>query len=215
MNIRNKILASVSAVALGTAIPAPAIAQFTVNNGTPFSETAQTVVADNLTVVATALNFGTFAALNKLADASTAVLTPAGTFTPTNGATSRIVDGVLGDHVPATITVSAGINSANIFVTYDNVFDLKGTITPTNVIQITSIKDNLATVGECVVSTNNDGASANVCKAIGSGSTIGKGTLSVTGGLVFNVGGTIKTKLQALLYSSEPYAGSFDVTLSY
>lgn len=209
MNIKNiKILAGLGAVALGTAFFANPAAAFNVqaDGSDPFAVSATTNVNNIMDVAFTTLQFGTFGAVKDPGvNVATATLSPAGVFTPsTTGGLAKIIDANLADHSPSTITIAAQ-PSTQLYASYSAVVDVAGTITPANVFTVQTLTDDLGTV---VGGIAGGGMTAPGVFVEGSAAT------DIAGALVFHIGGSL-VEIAGTTYSSEPYAGSFDLTMSY
>jgi hypothetical protein len=209
VNNRNiKILAGLGAVALGAALfPNPASAFNVQADGSdPFTVSATTNVNNIMDVAPTTLQFGTFGAVKDPGvNVATATLSPAGVFsTSTTGGLAKIIDANLADHSPSTVTIAAQ-PSTQLYASYSAVVDVAGTITPANVFTVQTLVDDLGTV---VGGITNGGMTAPGVFVEGSAAT------DNTGALVFHIGGSL-VEQAGTTYSSEPYAGSFSLTMSY
>jgi hypothetical protein len=220
MKLKQKILAGVSALALGSAIFTGTASAFTgtVTTGGSFTSNAQAQVTNTLTVTTSPLAFGTFAALGDGTNVVTATLSATGTFTGSSNVGSKIIDAKQGDHSASSISVT-GFPGVTLYSNYGNVHDLAGV--SGDIFQVVYVADNLATVGGRNVTANGTGGVADTCEALGGGtapthSATGSGTTNAgTGILTFGIGAKIQTVAATKVYHSEAYTGTFDLTLSY
>jgi hypothetical protein len=209
-------LASFGGVALGLVLYAGNANAVPVQSGDPTTVDINAEVFNTINVTTTTLDFGTIAALGKIADRATATVAPgAAVLTDDPGAgfaDARIAADSGNPPATSQVTLVAVANTP-LFIDYAFNTDLVEGGSG-NTIRLSHIADNLLTPD-----TGVGGTSGNLDRAVfGPGPATNQGTATTdnTGTLVFHIGGSITTDNAAdLVYANGAYTGQFDMTVSY
>lgn len=204
-----KLMAAVSAVALGVAMYSTTSLAVDVESGDNIQVNITGTVLNTIDITYTPIDFGTIAAVARNGAPAYYTVAPNDAVTDDAGplfTDARIIQNTTSTPAAADIDIVAFPNTP-IFVDYD--------VTGTDLtfsgetLFIAHVTDNLTVPGNFQAAAPYNG--------VGAATSQGSATTDpVTGALSFNVGATIATDAtQDLVYPSGAYTGSVEVTISY